>query len=135
MQTTSRHITTILAMTAMTLTAAIATTSAADHKTIRTEERTPRTTHTRRDTTDTIAVRRRQEVGNMRTTMTQSAYPVSIRIVGTALCVNSKYNQVLPVYTEGGSFYAAFRVIKGNNWISALPQGTYFINNRRIEVP
>lgn len=83
---------------------------------------------------DSILHRHNGEMEHLSTRMVQSAYPVQIRIVGNAVCVKSNYNQVLPVYTESGSFYASFRLNKGTNWLSGLPRGTYYINNRKITI-
>lgn len=61
-----------------------------------------------------------------------STYPVEIRMKGKSLLVTSKHTQMLPVYKDNGVFYALFRLNKGTNWISGLPQGTYIINNSKI---
>lgn len=82
----------------------------------------------------TLIDRDRQEFGDMTMHMVQSAYPVNINQLGSTVCVKSNYNQVLPVYSESGTFYAAFRLNKGTNWLSGLPRGTYYINNRKITV-
>lgn len=72
--------------------------------------------------------------GVMQRRMVQSAFPVTVTMRGNAICVRSKYNQLLPVYTQNGVFYAAFRLTKGTNWLSGLPRGTYIINNQRVTV-
>ena len=74
------------------------------------------------------------EMPSMTQRMAQSAYPVQLRTVGNTVCVKSDYRQVLPVYTSSGSFYAAFRLNKGTNWLSGLPRGSYIINHRRITI-
>lgn len=84
---------------------------------------------------DTIVDRRQSEGIDMQVRMVQSAYPVQINIVGNAISIKSNYNQILPIYTEGGAFYAAFRLNKGTNWLSGLPRGTYYINNRKVTIP
>lgn len=66
--------------------------------------------------------------------MMTSPLPVSIRQQGRQLCVQSRYNQLLPVYTENGTFYTAVRLSKGTNWISGLPKGSYLINNRKFTI-
>ncbi len=66
--------------------------------------------------------------------MMTSPLPVSLRQQGRQICVQSRYNQILPIYTEGGVFYTAFRLSKGTNWLSGLPKGTYFINNRKFTI-
>ncbi len=71
----------------------------------------------------------------LKTKMLNSAYPVSIQLKGTRLCVTSKYVQLLPVYNERGVFYGMFRLNKGTNWIGGLPSGVYFINGRKVMVP
>lgn len=74
--------------------------------------------------------------GNMlRMKMLQSAQPVTMQVKGARLCVTSKIVQMLPVYTEKGTFYGIFRLNKGTNWISGLAKGTYFINNTKIVIP
>lgn len=76
------------------------------------------------------------EVGNaIKTKMLNSTFPVTIQLKGTRICVTSKYVQLLPVYNEKGVFYGMFRLNKGTNWISGLPRGVYFINNRKISIP
>lgn len=82
----------------------------------------------------TLVDRDRQEIGDLTMRMVQSAYPININQLGNTVCVKSNYNQVLPVYTENGTFYAAFRLNKGTNWLSGLPRGTYYINNRKITI-
>lgn len=75
------------------------------------------------------------ECGNMvQGKMASSAFPVLLKVRGRAVCVRSNYNQVLPVYTHNGSFYAMFRLSKGVNWINGLPRGVYYINNRKITI-
>ena len=66
--------------------------------------------------------------------MMTSPLPVSLRQQGRQICVQSRYNQILPIYTEGGVFYTAFRLSKGTYWLSGLPKGTYFINNRKFTI-
>lgn len=76
------------------------------------------------------------EVGNtIKTKMLNSTFPVTIQLKGTRLCVTSKYVQLLPVYNEKGVFYGMFRLNKGTNWISGLPKGVYYVNNRKISIP
>lgn len=72
--------------------------------------------------------------GVLQRKMVKSAYPVTVSMRGNAVCVRSKYNQLLPIYTQNGVFYAAFRLTKGTNWLNGLPRGTYIINNQRITV-
>ena len=71
----------------------------------------------------------------LKTKMLSSAFPVALQIKGTRLCVTTKYVQLLPVYNERGVFYGMFRLNKGTNWISGLPKGTYYINNRKVTIP
>lgn len=76
------------------------------------------------------------EVGNaIKTKMLNSTFPVTIQLKGSRLCVTSKYVQLLPVYTDKGVFYGMFRLNKGTNWISGLPKGVYYVNNRKISIP
>lgn len=76
------------------------------------------------------------EAGNaIKTKMLNSTFPVTIQLKGTRLCVTSKYVQLLPVYNEKGVFYGMFRLNKGTNWISGLPKGVYYVNNRKISIP
>lgn len=63
-----------------------------------------------------------------------SPLPVSIRQQGRQLCVTSRYNQLLPVYSANGTYYQAFRIIKGTNWLTGLPKGAYIINNQRYVI-
>lgn len=75
------------------------------------------------------------EYGNtVKGKMATSAYPVHLKVQGRAVCVRSGYNQVIPVYTQKGAFYAMFRLTKGINWINGLPRGVYYINNRKITI-
>lgn len=76
------------------------------------------------------------EVGHaIRTKMLNSTFPVTIQLKGTRLCVISKYVQLLPVYNGKGVFYGMFHLNKGTNWISGLPKGIYYVNNRKISIP
>ena len=67
--------------------------------------------------------------------MASSTFPVRMTVKGSALCVTSEYNQLLPIYTRGGTFYMAMRLTKGLNWLNGLPRGRYLINNRLISIP
>lgn len=73
-------------------------------------------------------------VSEVRGRMMTSPLPVSIRQQGRQICVQSRYNQLLPVYTESGTFYTAFRLSKGTNWLTGLPKGSYLINNRKFTI-
>lgn len=66
--------------------------------------------------------------------MSHSAYPVQIQIVGNAVRVDSPENQILPIYTQNGTFYLIMRLNKGINWLNGLPKGRYFINNRIVVI-
>lgn len=66
--------------------------------------------------------------------MAQSAYPVKLKVKGNSLRVSSKHQQVLPIYTQGGSLYLAMRLTPGVNWLNGLPRGRYRINNRTINI-
>ncbi len=84
----------------------------------------------------TDSLMRKEPVVNseVRGRMMTSPLPVSIRQQGRQICVQSRYNQLLPVYTESGTFYTAFRLCKGTNWLTGLPKGTYLINNRKYTI-
>lgn len=87
---------------------------------------------------DTIQIYRNTTIGEgsnvMKTKMVHSAFPVQIKVRGKTLHVTSKFNQVLPVYNAGGTFYGVFKLNKGTNWINGLPQGTYYINNTKVTI-
>ena len=116
----------------MTLCAATAT-ATADSTRPATQIATPQRTAPQRSDT----VRRPAtpiEVHDMRSRMMTSPQPVSIRQQGRLLCVESQVPQMLPVYTQSGTFYTAFRLTKGTNWLSGLPRGRYIINNRHFAI-
>ena len=83
---------------------------------------------------DTLVREVSREVHGFRNRMMTSSLPVEIEKQGRQLCITSKYNQLLPVYRDNGTFYTAFRVAKGTNWLTGLPKGTYIINNRRFTI-
>ncbi len=66
--------------------------------------------------------------------MAQSAYPVKLAVKGRSLRITSKYGQVLPIYTNGGTLYLAMQLNPGVNWLNGLPRGRYRINNRTIRI-
>lgn len=66
--------------------------------------------------------------------MVTSPQPVEIRQQGRYLCVTSRYNQLLPIYSASGSLYSSFRLSKGTNWLSGLPRGSYIINNKKFTI-
>ena len=66
--------------------------------------------------------------------MSNSAFPVQISKMGNALKIQSDHNQILPIYTQSGAFYMVMRLNKGTNWLSGLPRGSYFINNRIVSI-
>ena len=66
--------------------------------------------------------------------MSMSAYPVKISIIGRGVQIQSDHNQLLPIYTHSGVLYLTARLNKGTNWLSGLPRGRYFINNRPITI-
>ena len=68
------------------------------------------------------------------TRMAQSLYPVELKVKGRSLRVISKYEQILPIYTKGGTLYLAMQLNPGVNWLSGLPRGRYRINNRTINI-
>ena len=71
---------------------------------------------------------------SQRRKMSQSAFPVQITKMGTALKIQSDHNQILPIYTHSGAFYMVMRLTKGTNFLSGLPRGRYFINNRIVSI-
>lgn len=75
-----------------------------------------------------------QQESEVHPRMMTSPLPVSIRQQGRQLCVQSRYNQLLPIYTESGTFYTAYRLSKGTNWLTGLPKGSYLINNRKFTI-
>lgn len=66
--------------------------------------------------------------------MSNSAFPVQITKMGNALKIQSDHNQILPIYTQSGAFYMVMRLTKGTNFLSGLPRGRYFINNRIVSI-
>ena len=70
----------------------------------------------------------------LRNKMSLSAYPVQLRLVGSAVCVQSPERQILPIYNENGAFYLIMRLNKGTNWINGLPKGKYYINKKLISI-
>ena len=66
--------------------------------------------------------------------MAHSAYPVKLSVKGRSLRISSKYEQVLPIYTQGGTLYLAMQLTPGVNWLNGLPRGRYRINNRTINI-
>ncbi|MBQ0050401.1 MAG: hypothetical protein KBT12_09260 [Bacteroidales bacterium] len=67
--------------------------------------------------------------------LASSTFPVTVWVKGRSLCVKSDYNQLLPIYTRGGTFYLAMRLNKGVNWLNGLPRGQYLINHQSIVIP
>ena len=66
--------------------------------------------------------------------MSHSAYPVQMKVIGKAMRVDSPERQILPVYSENGTFYLIMRLNKGTNWLNGLPIGKYFITHRIVEI-
>ena len=66
--------------------------------------------------------------------MSHSAYPVRMQVVGNAIRLDSPESQILPIYTQNGTFYLIVRLNKGTNWLNGLPKGKYFINNRLLAI-
>lgn len=87
----------------------------------------------RQDRVDTI---QRVSSGDVRSgrRMSTSAYPVRIEVHGRAVMLHSDHVQLLPIYTRGGVLKMTIRLNKGTNWLSGLPRGNYFINNRPVAV-
>jgi hypothetical protein len=74
------------------------------------------------------------DMPNLRHRMMTSPAPVEIHQQGRHLCITSRYAQLLPVYNASGTLYSSFRLAKGTNWLSGLPRGSYFINNRKFTI-
>ena len=74
------------------------------------------------------------DLPNLRHRMMTSPAPVEIHQQGRHLCITSRYAQLLPVYNASGTLYSSFRLTKGTNWLSGLPRGSYFINNRKFTI-
>ena len=85
---------------------------------------------------DSISYHRRKPYKEqpVRARMSHSAYPVVLHVVGNVVRVDSPERQILPIYTQNGSFYMIMRLNKGTNWLSGLPKGSYFINSRLITI-
>lgn len=66
--------------------------------------------------------------------MATSAFPVKLTVKGNSLRVKSEHNQMLPIYTQGGSLYMNMQLTRGVNWLNGLPRGRYRINNRTIRI-
>ncbi len=66
--------------------------------------------------------------------MSTSNHPVQVKVVGNALRVQSPEAQILPIYTENGTFYMIMRLSKGINWLGGLPRGKYYINHRLVTI-
>ena len=66
--------------------------------------------------------------------MSTSTYPVRIEVHWRAVMLHSDHVQLLPIYTRGGVLKMTLRLNKGTNWLSGLPRGNYFINNRPVAV-
>lgn len=81
---------------------------------------------------DTLSVN--TEVHDIRSRMMTSPQPVNIHQQGRLLRVESQAIQLLPIYTQNGTFYTAFRLTKGTNWLGGLPRGRYIINNRHFSI-
>lgn len=80
----------------------------------------------------TVSARTWDEMSQGR--MAQSAYPVKLAVKGRSLKVTTKYEQVLPIYTQSGTLYLAMQLSPGVNWLNGLPRGRYRINNRTISI-
>ena len=93
------------------------------HKTERTQKQ---------DTT--IRVIQRDGDRSISRKMSHSAYPVRMQVVGNAIRLDSPESQILPIYTQNGTFYLIVRLNKGTNWLNGLPKGKYFINNRLLAI-
>lgn len=91
-------------------------------------------THSRMGVADSVSVQTHSWDEMSSGKMAQSAYPVKLKVKGNSLRVSTKHQQVLPIYTQGGSLYLAMRLTPGVNWLNGLPRGRYRINNRTINI-
>lgn len=82
----------------------------------------------------TLRLQEQRELPDIRHRMLSSAQPVEIRQQGRYLCITSPHAQLLPIYSASGILYSSFRLTKGTNWLSGLPRGSYFINNRKFTI-
>ena len=83
---------------------------------------------------DTANLQNQMRDLSIRQRMSSSAFPIQMHISGRNIRVVSDHNQILPIYTQSGTFYMAMRLNKGTNWLTGLPRGRYFINNRPIRI-
>jgi len=83
---------------------------------------------------DTANLQNQMHDLGVRRRMSSSAFPVQMQVSGRSVRVVSDHNQILPIYTHSGAFYMAMRLTKGTNWLTGLPRGRYFINNRPIRI-
>lgn len=84
--------------------------------------------------TDTVRQRTSSKDIRSGRRMSTSAYPVRIEVTGRAVKVDSDHVQLLPIYTRGGVLKMTIRLNKGTNWLTGIPRGNYFINNRPVAV-
>lgn len=82
---------------------------------------------------DTLLVVSNPEVPSSRK-MNTSSFPVQINAMGRVVQIQSDHSQLLPIYTQNGILYLTARLNKGTNWLSGLPRGRYFINNKPITI-
>lgn len=83
---------------------------------------------------DTTNLQNQMRDLGIRQRMSTSAFPIQMHISGRSIRVVSDHKQILPIYTQSGAFYMAMRLNKGTNWLTGLPRGHYFINNRPIRI-
>lgn len=86
----------------------------------------------RRAVSDSTLKHVRVEHGTFRSRMMASPFPVELRQEGRQIYAQTKNEQILPIYTGTGAYYATFRIFRGVNWINGLPRGTYLINGRKF---
>ena len=70
----------------------------------------------------------------MRARLMTSVKPVGIHQQGRRFCVSSDTKQYLPIYRADGTFYSAFLLQPGTNWLMGLPPGGYIINNQDFSI-
>lgn len=83
---------------------------------------------------DTLSPRTRVTEMGVRHKMTTSLYPVHMQVSRRMVRIESDHPQILPIYRQNGTFFMVMRLNKGVNWLSGLPKGRYFINNRPIAI-
>ncbi len=82
----------------------------------------------------TIVVRLDDTEVKIRHRMSTTMFPIQMTVIRRAIKIKSDHSQMLPIYHQNGAFYMAMRLNKGVNWLTGLPRGRYFINNKPISI-